>query len=200
MNMETARMMTDIPDRLKAQGGRTPAEIVDGCLDLMGPLEMNPHSRQGLIGFIEVGGDFRWDTDEHVQASTARVSELLQLIVATREYQFARTLLYREELEKRVRLSIFLQSAAKEDHIDQDIDKERFLSHFPTQRGEAKPGEKYYSLSEYDAILAFDPDWSALTLDQLKLVREWVPQQDFAAYHEAILRFYNQYGRRDNIY
>jgi hypothetical protein len=79
----------DLMDRLKAKGGRTPAEVVDGCLDLMGPLEMNPNSRQGLIGFIEVGGDFSWDTDEQVQASTARVSELLQLIVATREYQFA---------------------------------------------------------------------------------------------------------------
>jgi hypothetical protein len=31
----------------------------------------------------------RWDTAEHIQTSTARVSELLQLIVATREYQFA---------------------------------------------------------------------------------------------------------------
>jgi hypothetical protein len=79
----------DLMTRLRAQGGRTPEEIVDGCLDLMGPLEMNPKSRQGLIGFVEDGGDFRWDTDEHVQASTARVSELLQLIVATREYQFA---------------------------------------------------------------------------------------------------------------
>jgi hypothetical protein len=79
----------DLVDRLRAQGGRTPAEIVDSCLDLMGPLEMNPNSRQGLIGFVEDGGAFGWDTDEQVQASTARVSELLQLIVATREYQFA---------------------------------------------------------------------------------------------------------------
>jgi hypothetical protein len=79
----------DLMGRLKAQGHRTPEEIVDGCLDLMGPLEMNPKSRQGLIGFVEDGGDYHWDTDEHVAASMARVSELLQLIVATREYQFA---------------------------------------------------------------------------------------------------------------
>ncbi len=79
----------DLIDRLQAQGGRTPEEIVDGCLELMGPLEMNPNSRQGLIGFVEDGGDFHWDTEEQVQAATARVSELLQLIVATREYQFA---------------------------------------------------------------------------------------------------------------
>ncbi|NUB27139.1 nitrite/sulfite reductase [Azospirillum brasilense] len=33
-----------------------------------------------------------------------------------------------------------------------------------------------------------------------KLVRDWVPEEDFVAYLEAILRVYNQYGRRDNIY
>jgi hypothetical protein len=50
---------------------------------------MTPKSRDGLVGFIEDGGDFSWDTEADVRASTARVSELLQLIVATREYQFA---------------------------------------------------------------------------------------------------------------
>jgi Sulfite reductase, beta subunit (hemoprotein) len=33
-----------------------------------------------------------------------------------------------------------------------------------------------------------------------KLIREWVPEEDFVGYLEAILRVYNQYGRRDNIY
>jgi hypothetical protein len=81
--------IADLINRLRARGGRTPAEIVDACLDLMGPLEMTPKSRDGLVGFIEDGGDFSWDTEADVRASTARVSELLQLIVATREYQFA---------------------------------------------------------------------------------------------------------------
>jgi hypothetical protein len=81
--------IADLIDRLRARGGRTPAEIVDGCLDLMGPLEMTPKSRDGLVGFIDDGGDFSWDTEADVRASTARVSELLQLIVATREFQFA---------------------------------------------------------------------------------------------------------------
>jgi uncharacterized protein (DUF1800 family) len=79
----------DLMDRLQAQGARTPAEVVDGCLDLMGPLEVNASSREGLIGFTEDGGEFRWDSADQVEASKARVSELLQLIVATREYQFA---------------------------------------------------------------------------------------------------------------
>ncbi|MDH3601266.1 MAG: DUF1800 family protein, partial [Candidatus Tectomicrobia bacterium] len=79
----------DLIDRLQAQGVRTPAEVVDGCLDLMGPLEVSESSREGLIGFTEDGGDFSWDSADQVEASAARVSELLQLIVATREYNFA---------------------------------------------------------------------------------------------------------------
>jgi hypothetical protein len=81
--------ITVILNRLQAQGGRTTAEVVESCLDLLGPLEVSQSTRAGLVGFVEEGGDFRWDTAEHIQASTARVSELLQLIVATREYQFA---------------------------------------------------------------------------------------------------------------
>jgi hypothetical protein len=93
----TAALVSDVSrpgiktiiDRLQAQGARTTAEVVDSCLDLLGPLDVSQTTRAGLIGFSEEGGDFRWDTAEHVQTSTARVSELLQLIVATREYQFA---------------------------------------------------------------------------------------------------------------
>jgi len=77
-----------ILDRLQAQGAQTTAEVVDRCLDLLGPLDVSEGTRAGLIGFSEEGGDFRWDTAEYIQSSTARVSELLQLIVATREYQF----------------------------------------------------------------------------------------------------------------
>ncbi|CAK0750347.1 sulfite reductase (NADPH) hemoprotein beta-component [Azospirillaceae bacterium] len=31
-------------------------------------------------------------------------------------------------------------------------------------------------------------------------IRDWLPEEDLIAYLEAILRVYNQYGRRDNIY
>ena len=75
-------------DRLKLQGESSAEGIVDSCLDLMGPLEVNRESRNELIGFAEEGGDFGWDNVDQVQASMARVSELLQLIVALREYQY----------------------------------------------------------------------------------------------------------------
>ena len=79
----------NLVERLKSQGDRLPAKVVDSCLDLMGPLEVNPESRDELIGFTEESGDFGWDSADQVEASTARVSELLQLIVSLREYQYA---------------------------------------------------------------------------------------------------------------
>ena len=76
-------------DRLQSQGVRTAAEAVDGCLDLMGPLEVTSESREELIGFVGEGGEFAWGNESEIADSTRRVSELLQLIVSLREYQYA---------------------------------------------------------------------------------------------------------------
>ncbi|MCI0823559.1 MAG: hypothetical protein J4N90_02335, partial [Chloroflexi bacterium] len=76
-------------ESLKARGERTPENVVDSCLDLMGPLEVQPESRVELIDFVGTGGEFGWDTSDQLEASKARVSELLQLIVSLREYQYA---------------------------------------------------------------------------------------------------------------
>jgi len=78
----------DLVERLKARGDRTPERVVDSCLDLMGPLEVNRESRDELISFAGESGGFAWDTAAQRKASTARVSELLQLIVSLREYQY----------------------------------------------------------------------------------------------------------------
>ncbi len=79
----------DMVDRLQASGVSAPADVVDGCLDLMGPLEVNQESRDELLGFVGEAGDFSWGADDEVAESTRRVSELLQLIVSLREYQYA---------------------------------------------------------------------------------------------------------------
>ena len=75
-------------ERLKEQAEQQSDKVVDACLDLMGPLEVYPETRNELTGYINEGGDFAWDTPEEVEASMARISELLQLIVALREYQY----------------------------------------------------------------------------------------------------------------
>ena len=91
----------------------------------------------------------------------------------TREYQFLRTILYREVLEKRLDLSVYLQSG-KEDQVDQDVESERLLRGFPNKLGAAGPNEKYMSLSDYDVIIAIDPDWLTLEPAQMRLLKDWV--------------------------
>jgi hypothetical protein len=74
----------DIISRLKAKGSLTPDQLVDSCLDLMGPLEVGSETRQELLEQAQGGGDLNWNDDNAEQ----RVMEILQLIVAMREYQF----------------------------------------------------------------------------------------------------------------
>ncbi len=75
--------------RLREQGVATPEQLVDGCLDLLGPLEVAGESRKELVGFVSESGGVAWDTGENIAAATERVGELLQLIVSLREYQYA---------------------------------------------------------------------------------------------------------------
>jgi hypothetical protein len=56
---------------------------------LLGPVEVGADTKRELTEQAKEWGQIRWDTAEHAQAATKHTSELLQLIVATREYQFA---------------------------------------------------------------------------------------------------------------
>jgi hypothetical protein len=51
----------------------------------MGPLEVGIGARQELLAHANEGGALRWDDSA---AAEQRVAQLLQLVVATREYQF----------------------------------------------------------------------------------------------------------------
>ena len=81
----------DIVGRLKSSNGAglAPSEFVDRCVDLMGPLEIGGDTRSGLVRHAEKQGALGFDTDESAQESATRVRRMLQLIVASREYQFA---------------------------------------------------------------------------------------------------------------
>ena len=48
-----------IIDRLSRLDGGTlsPEELVDGCLDLLGPVEADEATRQGLVDYVRQGGD-----------------------------------------------------------------------------------------------------------------------------------------------
>jgi len=77
-----------IIERIRAQGPRlSPAQLVDACLDLMGPLTVAESTRRELMAHATVEGDLDFGADD--AAATARVRDMLQLIVSMREYQLA---------------------------------------------------------------------------------------------------------------
>jgi hypothetical protein len=75
--------------RLQAMGVLEPEQLVDSCLDLLGPVEVGADTKKELVEQAKEWGQIRWDTAANAQAATKHTGELLQLIVATREYQFA---------------------------------------------------------------------------------------------------------------
>lgn len=108
-----------------------------------------------------------------VQVQKRALRVLLFASGATREYIFLRTILYREMLEKRMEVCIYNQQNAKEDFIDESVEPERLLADFPTKL-EPNPDKKYMSLSDYDVVICFDPDWTRLTLSQRNNLNKWV--------------------------
>jgi hypothetical protein len=77
-------------DRLLGLGPVIGAEqLVDACLDLVGPLEVTGARRDELVAFVKKDGEVRCGTAAEKQEFERRVAGLLQLVVASREFQFA---------------------------------------------------------------------------------------------------------------
>ncbi len=79
----------------------------------------------------------------------------------TREYRFLRTQLYRDSS---MILDVYLQTL--QPGMSQEAD--RILDDFPATR------EEMYA---YDCVIAFDPDWRALSQSQVELLEAWVAEQ-----------------------
>lgn len=80
----------------------------------------------------------------------------------TREFRFLRNQLFRD---KDVELHVLLQTG--EPGISQESDE--LLFEFPD--------DPTVLFEEYDCIVAFDPDWSRLSLDQIELLERWVGEK-----------------------
>ena len=75
----------DIIARLKAKGTLTPTALVEGLSRSDGTAgSRDDETLEELMGQAQSGGDLSWDAADAEQ----RVGEMLQLIVAMREYQF----------------------------------------------------------------------------------------------------------------
>jgi hypothetical protein len=95
----------------------------------------------------------------------------------SRDYQFVRSLLVREMDRHRAEVSILLQPGSAD--IVQDVPPERLLRHFPNfiageQDSKTTADDRYYDLSRYDLIIAFDPDWTQLSPESMALLEKWV--------------------------
>ena len=67
----------------------TPEGFVDACLDLLGPLEVTESTRSAFVARAREGGPLNQDTEEDQRAFRKRAVEMLQLISASAEYQYA---------------------------------------------------------------------------------------------------------------
>ena len=68
----------------------TPEELVDRCLDLMGPLtKVEKSTRDALVGHVSKKGDVSLRPRAAGRESDGRVAELLGLIAATKEFHRA---------------------------------------------------------------------------------------------------------------
>ena len=77
-------------ERIKALGNRiSPERLLDACLDLMGPFTVSESTRQELLAHALAGGEISFRTEHENRTSAEKIKEILQLIVATREYQLA---------------------------------------------------------------------------------------------------------------
>ncbi len=76
-----------IIDRLSSEkdGNWSPEELVDQCLDLLGPISVSPETHETLVEFASLDGDLHLEDRE--AGSEQRVGDLLRLVTATREFQ-----------------------------------------------------------------------------------------------------------------
>lgn len=74
-----------IIERLRAQAELSPEGLVDGCLDLLGPLTVSAKTGAALLKFVSQGGPLRFEEGDG--AAEQRVAELLSLMAASREFQ-----------------------------------------------------------------------------------------------------------------
>ena len=106
------------------------------------------------------------DTRDNVKTAQIEVIERKNrvLVVAggpTREYQFVRNLLYRDrDVESHVMLQTGTELTSQE--------AQELLTEFPADRA---------ALAQYDAVLAFDVDWTEIPERSVDALEQWVAEQ-----------------------
>ncbi len=74
---------------LKQRGATTPQEFVDGCLDLVGPLDFSESTKAELLDQATEDGGLNWESETESERSKQKIGVMLALIAASRDFQFA---------------------------------------------------------------------------------------------------------------
>ena len=89
-NVKNAGVRSIIDHLAGRDGGAfTPEQLVDGCLDLLGPMTVSHQTRTSLVEYASRQGSTDLNGHQPGDEAEQRVGELLSLIVATPEYQLA---------------------------------------------------------------------------------------------------------------
>lgn len=80
---EFVERLTDISQPLDA------AALVNKCVEFVGGVDLTPTTEEALIAYAKSCGTIKFNSEKEVEAGTPKIVRLLQLIVASREYQFA---------------------------------------------------------------------------------------------------------------
>ena len=79
-----------IVNRVKARGDVVePRQLAEACLDAVGVFEVSQATMDSLVAMASPWGSLRFDRADTVGCAEQRVTEMLQLIVASREFQLA---------------------------------------------------------------------------------------------------------------
>ncbi len=79
-----------IIDRVRASAdgeSLSPEELVDVCLEILGPINTADTTREGLVNYAANNGSISFDDDDEIANAERAIVSLIQIIVTTQEYQ-----------------------------------------------------------------------------------------------------------------
>ena len=158
----TVEIIREVPPQSQ-QIGRQEIELTPGSAKIV-EFEVRPQElgKNRLYLKIPVLKDDR-DPDDNLQTGVVEIVDRKdRILIITggpmRDYQFLCNQLYRD---KSMTVDVYLPWAIS--GISQSVDN--ILDSFPTTRAE---------MSQYDCVVAFDPDWRTLSPEQIDTLEHWV--------------------------
>ena len=79
----------EIIEQIESAGSLSPSEFVETMLQLSGQIELNQSTKDALTMTAESEGALDFSSNEKYEESAEKIKKMLQLIVSSREYQFA---------------------------------------------------------------------------------------------------------------